>query len=69
MAKDLDDIAWEQICARVLGHEVPNAPEISAATLLAAKPKPDAWQWNTVGAVPKPPSGAGKSDSDKGTAS
>ena len=38
MAKDIDDYAWEDICARILGHEVPHGLEISAATLLAANP-------------------------------
>jgi len=38
MAKDLDDYAWEDMCARILGHEIPHGTEISAATLLAANP-------------------------------
>ena len=62
MARDLDDIAWEDMCARILGREIPHGTDISAATLLAAKPKPDAWRWNTWGAAPKPPKGTAKKD-------
>ena len=62
MAKDLDDYAWEDICARILGHEIPHGLEISAATLLAADPsKRDPVLRMGVYRMPDPPKDKGKS--------
>jgi len=64
MPRDLDDLATDQVIARICGRPVAPLPDVPAAWLLDGKPKPDAWQW-CGNAVPRPPKNAHRSDSDR----
>ena len=64
MAKDIDDMEHERMVARICGLPEPAQPAIGAKTLLAAKPRPNDWEWAAC-AVPKP-SHSVATDSDRG---
>lgn len=64
MAKDLDDDMWDRMRAWALGKKY-HSRGCPAKTLMAGKPRPDAWQWREH-RVPRTPLGVAATDTDRG---